>query len=123
MKTLIATFLFLSFTIAMAEPPPPPAAGSDAQKIYDALNVPSETMNLDNLNQEIEGKFVGCFSCDRNKKLGQEATYLCGIQMNERCDSEKLYKALKVKEAFGMKSVGGLTCSKSNNVYDCKYFH
>lgn len=126
MKKLLLglTVIFSLSTLASPPPPPPPATNiSDAQQIYDALNVQSECMNLDTLREEIEGKFVGCFSCDKTKKLGQEATYLCGVQMNEQCDSEKLYKALKVKEAFGMKRAGGLTCTKSSNAYDCQYFH
>lgn len=122
MKTLIATFLLLSFTLAIAEPPPPPPAKkvSNSKKIYDALDVVVESYNRED-GTEINAKEVGCFSCEKETVLGRTPTYACGVRMEMQCEAEALYKAIKGKESE-VKKVGGLVCSKIKNLYNCSFY-
>lgn len=129
----LALLILASATTAFAAP-------GDAQKIYEALNVP-ETLNFDDTEekiiqdvQKVFEKQVGGVGCARFENEDGTQSHVCGVSLSGRFKPKKIYEALNVTPSsmiYGTKntvtdyskSVGGLRCHQLNGkirtTYEC----
>lgn len=99
------------------------AASSGAESIYNALNVKEKKVEAA-LAQMVNDKSVGGLSCVEINLAINEAKYACTLNA-KNVDEMAIYSALNVEEKIlpaartelsYEKSVGGLTCVKTNHI-------
>ena len=116
MKKILLVIIFLASGTAFAS--------TEAEAIYNALNVKEEPQQADRTRLKYK-KSVGGLDCFKVNHIRTGDSFSCSLTIS-KVDTAAIYSVFKIEEEIlpakrteiiYQKSVGGLTCVKTNHIY------